>query len=181
METAELLVRMWSIRHDLPLQWDRVSWDRVVHETRDELAAAAEDEKAALRARMTFYWTRVFFQWSRDIVELGVNMSSPSLLPLGLAVASLSQGQDSRDAASLVPLYRRAASILELADERLFEEAASITDLFGAEWLESLRAAAWQPKDMAYVEVQDEEGFRFERSWNHEGEVPWAKQPRRRT
>lgn len=92
---------------------------------------------------------------------------SPEHLRIGLAAAGLASGTgDQREAMLVLSMLWRSADVLGLDPEAEFRSAAERLDMSQA----LLAFGARDPEDrtieaMGYVEVEDELGFHYERTW----------------
>lgn len=102
--------------------------------------------------------------WSERVAALAVRLDSPRPLVLGLVGLSVADDAGEGEALLVSPLHRRSAEKLDVDADRLFDEAAGLTDLLGARWLRDARDSADQVEDAGYVEHQDEDGFRYLRA-----------------
>jgi hypothetical protein len=127
-------------------------------------AEATPREQAAFRAGIDRTRAGLLQVWSERIAALAVRLDSSRPLVLGLVGLSLAQADDEHDALLVAPLHRRSAEKLDVDADRLFDEAAGMTDLIGARWLRDARDSADQVEDSGYVEHVDEDGFRYLRA-----------------
>jgi hypothetical protein len=102
--------------------------------------------------------------WSERVAAMAVRLDSSRPLVLGLVGLSIADEAGEGEALLVAPLHRRSAEKLDVDPERLFDEAAGLTDLIGARWLRDARDSDDQVEDAGYVEHQDEEGFRYLRA-----------------
>jgi hypothetical protein len=102
--------------------------------------------------------------WSERVAALAVRLDSPSPLVLGLVGLSLAGEAGDGEALLIAPLHRRSAEKLDVDANRLFDEAAGMTDLAGARWLADARDSADTVEDAGYVEHAGEDGFRYLRA-----------------
>ena len=85
-------------------------------------------------------------------------------LVLGLVGLSLADEAIAGEALLVSPLHRRSADKLDVDADRLFDEAAGLTDLIGARWLRDARDSGDEVEDAGYVEHFGEDGFRYLRA-----------------
>jgi hypothetical protein len=102
--------------------------------------------------------------WSERVAALAVRLDSARPLVLGLVALTLADEAADGEALLVAPLHRRSADKLGVDAFRLFDEAAGLTDLPGARWLEDARDADDQVEDSGYVEDEDADGFRYVRT-----------------
>ena len=121
-------------------------------------------EQAAFRAGIDRTRAGLLQVWSERIAALAVRLDSPKPLVLGLVGLSLAQADDDHEALLVAPLHRRSADKLDVDADRLFDEAAGLTDLIGARWLRDARDSDEQVEDAGYVEHFGEDGFRYLRA-----------------
>jgi hypothetical protein len=95
---------------------------------------------------------------------MAVRLDSSRPLVLGLVGLSIADEAGEGEALLVAPLHRRSAEKLDADPDRLFDEAAGLTDLIGARWLRDARDSDDQVEDAGYVEHQDEDGFRYLRA-----------------
>jgi hypothetical protein len=98
------------------------------------------------------------------VAALAVRLDSVRPIVIGLVGLSLADEATSGEALLIAPLHRRSAEKLDADADRLFDEAAGMTDLLGARWLRDARDSADQVEDAGYVEHADEDGFRYLRA-----------------
>jgi hypothetical protein len=102
--------------------------------------------------------------WSERVAALAVRLDSERPLVIGLVGLSVADEVSAGEAMLIAPLHRRSAEKLDVDADRLFDEAAGMTDLIGARWLRDARDSADQVEDSGYVEHVDEDGFRYLRA-----------------
>jgi hypothetical protein len=102
--------------------------------------------------------------WSERVAALAVRLDSSQPLVLGLVALTLADESGDGEALLVAPLHRRSAEKLGVDPFRVFDEAAGLTDLPGARWLEDARDAEDQLEDSGYVEDEDADGFRYVRT-----------------
>jgi hypothetical protein len=102
--------------------------------------------------------------WSERIAALAVRLESPRPLVLGLVALSLADEPGDGESLLVAPLHRRSAEKLGADAFRLFDEAAGLTDLPGARWLQDARDSGDEPEDTGYAEDADAGGFRYRRT-----------------
>ena len=102
--------------------------------------------------------------WSERVAALAVRLDSVRPIVIGLVGLSLADEAMAGEALLIAPLHRRSAEKLDADADRLFDEAAGMTDLLGARWLRDARDSADQVEDAGYVEHADEDGFRYLRA-----------------
>ena len=102
--------------------------------------------------------------WSERVASLAVRLDSSRPLVLGLVALSLADETGGGESLLVAPLHRRSAEKLGADPIRLFDEAAGLTDLIGAHWLQDARDTDDQLEDTGYVEDEDEDGFRYLRT-----------------
>jgi hypothetical protein len=102
--------------------------------------------------------------WSERIAALAVRLDSPRPLVLGLVSLSLADEPGVGEALLVAPLHRRSAEKLGADASRLFDEAAGLTDLPGARWLQEARDSGDEPEDTGFAEHSDPDGFRYVRT-----------------
>lgn len=102
--------------------------------------------------------------WSERVAALAVRLDSPRPIVLGLVALTLADEAGDGEALLVAPLHRRSAEKLGADSFRLFDEAAGLTDLPGARWLEDARDADDQVEDSGYAEDEDADGFRYVRT-----------------
>ena len=102
--------------------------------------------------------------WSERMAALAVRLDSERPLVLGLVALTLADESGDGESLLVAPLHRRSAEKLDADAFRLFDEAAGLTDLPGARWLEEARDAEDQVEDSGYAEDEDEDGFRYVRT-----------------
>src|SRR5215208_8439500 len=102
--------------------------------------------------------------WGERVAALAVRLDSPRPLVLGLVGLSVADEAGEGEALLVAPLHRRSAEKLDADADRLFDEAAGLTDLIGARWLADARDSDDQVEDAGYVEHFGEDGFRYLRA-----------------
>jgi hypothetical protein len=102
--------------------------------------------------------------WSERVAALAVRLDSVRPIVIGLVGLSLADETAAGEALLIAPLHRRSAEKLDADADRLFDEAAGLTDLLGARWLRDARDSADQVEDAGYIEHADEDGFRYLRA-----------------
>jgi hypothetical protein len=102
--------------------------------------------------------------WSERLAALAVRLDSPRPLVIGLVGLSVADEAAAGEALLVAPLHRRSADKLDADGDRLFDEAAGMTDLVGARWLRDARDSDEQVEDAGYVEHFGEDGFRYLRA-----------------
>jgi hypothetical protein len=102
--------------------------------------------------------------WSERVAALAVRLDSERPVVLGLVGLSLADEAAAGDALLIAPLHRRSAEKLDVDADRLFDEAAGLSDLIGARWLRDARDSADQVEDSGYVEHDGDDGFRYLRA-----------------
>ncbi|HEX2413544.1 MAG TPA: hypothetical protein VHJ39_20435 [Solirubrobacteraceae bacterium] len=102
--------------------------------------------------------------WSERMAALAVRLDSARPLVLGLVALTLADEAGDGEAFLVAPLHRRSAEKLGTDAFRLFDEAAGLTDLPGARWLEDARDADDEVEDSGYAEDEDADGFRYVRT-----------------
>ena len=102
--------------------------------------------------------------WSERVAALAVRLDSPRPLVLGLVGLSVADEAAAGETLLIAPLHRRSADKLDADGDRLFDEAAGMTDLLGARWLRDARDSDEQVEDAGYVEHFGEDGFRYLRA-----------------
>jgi len=102
--------------------------------------------------------------WSERIAALAVRLDSARPLVMGLVGLSVADDSAAGEALLIAPLHRRSAEKLDSDADRLFDEAAGLTDLVGARWLRDARDSADQVEDSGYVEHVGDDGFRYLRA-----------------
>jgi hypothetical protein len=120
--------------------------------------------QAALREGIDADRADLVCAWSERVAAMAVRLDSPRPLVLGLVGLSLADEAGEGEALLVAPLHRRSAEKLDADADRLFDEAAGLTDLIGARWLRDARDSDDQVEDAGYVEHQDEDGFRYLRA-----------------
>ncbi len=99
--------------------------------------------------------------WSERVAALAVRLDSERPLVLGLVGLSLADEAAAGEAMLIAPLHRRSTEKLDVDGDRLFDEAAGMSDLIGARWLRDARDSADQVEDAGYVEHDGDDGFRY--------------------
>ena len=102
--------------------------------------------------------------WSERVAALAVRLDSERPLVIGLVGLSVADEAAAGEAMLIAPLHRRSAEKLDVDADRLFDEAAGMTDLIGARWVRDARDSADQVEDSGYIEHVDEDGFRYLRA-----------------
>src|SRR5262245_39312983 len=102
--------------------------------------------------------------WSERVAALAVRLDSARPLVLGLVALSVADEAAAGEALLIAPLHRRSADKLDADADRLFDEAAGLTDLIGARWLRDARDSDEQVEDAGYIEHFGEDGFRYLRA-----------------
>ena len=102
--------------------------------------------------------------WSERVAALAVRLDSERPLVLGLVGLSVADEAAAGEALLIAPLHRRSADKLDVDADRLFDEAAGMTDLIGGRGLRDARDSDDQLEDAGYVEHVDEDGFRYLRA-----------------
>jgi hypothetical protein len=102
--------------------------------------------------------------WSERVAALAVRLDSERPVVIGLVGLSVADEASAGEGMLIAPLHRRSAEKLDVDGDRLFDEAAGMTDLMGARWLRDARDSADQVEDSGYVEHTDEDGFRYLRA-----------------
>jgi hypothetical protein len=102
--------------------------------------------------------------WSERVAAMAVRLDSRRPLVLGLVGLSVADEAGEGEALLVAPLHRRSAEKLDADPDRLFDEAAGVTDLIGARWLRDARDSDDQVEDAGYVEHEDDDGFRYLRA-----------------
>jgi hypothetical protein len=102
--------------------------------------------------------------WSERVAALAVRLDSARPLVLGLVGLSVADEAAAGEALLVAPLHRRSADKLDADADRVFDEAAGLTDLIGARWLRDARDSDDQVEDAGYVEHFGEDGFRYLRA-----------------
>jgi hypothetical protein len=125
---------------------------------------ASPSRQAAFRESMDADRADLLCAWSERVAALAVRLDSPRPLVLGLVGLSLADEAGEGEALLVAPLHRRSAEKLDADPDRLFDEAAGLTDLIGARWLADARDSADQVEDAGYVEHADDDGFRYLRA-----------------
>jgi hypothetical protein len=102
--------------------------------------------------------------WSERVAALAVRLDSSRPLVIGLVGLSIADEAAAGEALLISPLHRRSADKLDADADRLFDEAAGLTDLIGARWLSDARDSGDEVEDAGYVEHIGEDGFRYLRA-----------------
>ena len=102
--------------------------------------------------------------WSERVAALAVRLDSERPLVIGMVGLSVADEAAAGEALLVAPLHRRSADKLDVDADRLFDEAAGLTDLIGARWLRDARDSDEQVEDAGYVEHFGEDGFRYLRA-----------------
>ncbi len=102
--------------------------------------------------------------WSERMAALAVRLDSSRPLVLGLVALSLADDHGGGEALLVAPLHRRSAEKLEADPDRVFDEAAGLTDLPGARWLRDARDSDDQVEDTGYIEDGEGDEFRYLRT-----------------
>jgi hypothetical protein len=125
---------------------------------------ASPSWQAAFRESMDGDRADLLCAWSERVAALAVRLDSERPLVLGMVGLSLADEAGEGEALLVAPLHRRSAEKLDADADRLFDEAAGLTDLIGARWLADARDSADQVEDAGYVEHADDDGFRYLRA-----------------
>jgi hypothetical protein len=120
--------------------------------------------QAAFREAIDADRSDLLCAWSERVAAMAVRLDSPRPLVLGLVGLSVADEAGEGEALLVAPLHRRSAEKLDADADRLFDEAAGLTDLIGARWLRDARDSDDQIEDAGYVEHTDDEGFRYLRA-----------------
>jgi hypothetical protein len=120
--------------------------------------------QAAFREAMDADRADLLCVWSERVAAMAVRLDSARPLVLGLVGLSVADEAGEGEALLVAPLHRRSAEKLDADADRLFDEAAGLTDLIGGRWLRDARDSEDQVEDAGYVEHQDEDGFRYLRA-----------------
>jgi hypothetical protein len=102
--------------------------------------------------------------WSERIAALAVRLDSTRPIVIGLVGLSVADEAAAGEALLIAPLHRRSADKLDADADRLFDEAAGMTDLIGGRWLRDARDSDDEVEDSGYVEHFGEDGFRYLRA-----------------
>jgi hypothetical protein len=102
--------------------------------------------------------------WSERVAALAVRLDSVRPLVVGLVGLSVADESAAGEALLVAPLHRRSAEKLGADADRLFDEAAGLTDLIGARWLRDARDSDDQVEDAGYIEHFGRDGFRYLRA-----------------
>jgi hypothetical protein len=140
--------------------------------TEDERIARAVREfteadpgwQAAFRDAIDHDRADLLCAWSERVAALAVRLDSSRPLVLGLVGLSLADESIAGEALLVSPLHRRSADKLDVDADRLFDEAAGLSDLIGARWLRDARDSGDEVEDAGYVEHFGEDGFRYLRA-----------------
>ena len=127
-------------------------------------SAADPAWQAAFRDAIDHDRADLLCAWSERVAALAVRLDSARPLVLGLVGLSVADEAGEGEALLVSPLHRRSAEKLDADADRLFDEAAGLTDLIGARWLRDARDSGDEVEDAGYVEHQDEDGFRYLRA-----------------
>ena len=120
--------------------------------------------QAAFREAIDHDRADLLCAWSERVAALAVRLDSERPIVLGLIGLSLADEAAAGEAMLIAPLHRRSSEKLDVDGDRLFDEAAGMTDLIGARWVRDARDSADQVEDSGYVEHTDEDGFRYLRA-----------------
>jgi hypothetical protein len=120
--------------------------------------------QAAFREAIDVHRADLLCAWSERVASLAVRLDSARPLVLGLVALSLADESGDSEALLVAPLHRRSAEKLGEDAFRLFDEAAGLTDLPGARWLQEARDSGDEPEDTGYAEDSDAGGFRYVRT-----------------
>jgi hypothetical protein len=126
--------------------------------------AADPSWQAAFRDALDHDRADLLCAWSERVAALAVRLDSPRPLVLGLVALSVADDAAAGEALLIAPLHRRSADKLDADADRLFDEAAGLTDLVGARWLRDARDSDEQVEDAGYIEHFGEDGFRYLRA-----------------
>jgi hypothetical protein len=99
--------------------------------------------------------------WSERAATLAVRLGSRELVVLGLVAASLPRTIDTREILRIVPLHRRAATLVGADVDAVFSSAAAHTDQRGRDLLETLRNSTVRLEDMGFIEDYETGEFAF--------------------
>src|SRR5919108_796475 len=102
--------------------------------------------------------------WGERLAALAVRLDSARPLVIGLVGLSVADESAAGEAMLVAPLHRRSAEKLDADADRLFDEAAGLTDLIGARWVRDARDSADQVEDAGYIEHTGRDGFRYLRA-----------------
>ena len=104
---------------------------------------------------------------ARRTASMSVRSSDPSDLPLALVALCLAGlGKGNRDAIMTMSVVARAATLVGTTHGEILRRASQLVGPAGAEDMEMVASIPPRPLSMmAFKEVSDEDGFRFERSW----------------
>jgi hypothetical protein len=120
--------------------------------------------QAAFRQAMDGDRSDLLCVWSERVAALAVRLDSARPIVLGLVSLSLAGEAGDGEALLVAPLHRRSAERLDVDANRLFDEAAGMTDLMGARWLADARDSADTVEDAGYIEHDGDDGFRYLRA-----------------
>lgn len=134
---------------------------------------AGPHDQAGFREGLDAGRAGVLVAWSERIAALSVRLDSSRPLLLGLVGLSLAAAEDEHAATLVAPLHRRSAEKLGEDAMIVFDDAAAVSDLGGAAWLEEMRDSEEQPEDAGYVEDADADGFRYQRAPVLRGRERW--------
>jgi hypothetical protein len=126
--------------------------------------AADPPWQAAFRDAIDHDRADLLCAWSERVAALAVRLDSARPLVLGLVALSVADEAAAGEALLVAPLHRRSADKLDADADRLFDEAAGLTDLIGARWLRDARDSEEEVEDAGYVEHFGEDGFRYLRA-----------------
>ncbi len=127
-------------------------------------STASPPWQAAFREAIDLSRADLLCAWSERMAALAVRLDSARPLVLGLVALTLADESGDGESLLVAPLHRRSAEKLGADAFRIFDEAAGLTDLPGARWLEEARDAEDQVEDSGYAEDEDEDGFRYVRT-----------------
>lgn len=134
---------------------------------------AGPHDQAGFRSALDAGRAGVLVAWSERIAALAVRLDSARPLQLGLVGLSLAATEDEHAAMMVAPLHRRSAEKLGEDAMLVFDDAAAVSDLGGAAWLEEMRDSEEQPEDAGYIEDSDADGFRYQRAPVLRGRERW--------
>src|SRR3954453_4758901 len=97
-------------------------------------SAAAPAWQAAFRDAVDHDRADLLCAWSERVAALAVRLDSTRPLVLGLVGLSVADEAAAGEALLIAPLHRRSTEKLDADADRLFDEAAGMTDLLGARW-----------------------------------------------
>jgi hypothetical protein len=138
--------------------------DERIGRTVKAFSAAAPVWQASFREAIDLDRADLLCAWSERIAALAVRLESSRPLVLGLVALSVADEVGDGEALLVAPLHRRSAEKLSADPLRLFDEAAGLTDLAGADWLRDARDSDDQLEDTGYIEDEDADGFRYLRT-----------------